>query len=85
MYASRQVACVVKVGGAAITDKGQLETLNAAVLDATAAQLAQAVTENPAIVVHGAGSFGHHQASQARVHLGGIDKPSVKLGFAETR
>lgn len=83
------VACVVKLGGAAITDKAHLETLNAEVLAATAAQLARAAAEDGAagmVVVHGAGSFGHHQAHQAQVHRGGIQQSAaVRQGFAETR
>jgi len=86
------VSCVVKVGGAAITDKAQLETLRAEVLATTAAQLAQAVKEDHApsglalIVVHGAGSFGHQLAHQAQVHKGGIHSShDVQLGFSRTR
>ncbi len=84
--------CVVKLGGAAITDKTQLETLRAEVLATAAAQLAQAVKEDHSqsgsalIVVHGAGSFGHQFAHQAQVHKGGIHSSlDVRLGFARTR
>jgi len=35
--------------------------------------------------VHGAGSFGHHQASKYKVAAGGLANASVKSGFAETR
>ncbi|CAN1321416.1 Isopentenyl phosphate kinase [Linum perenne] len=37
------------------------------------------------VVVHGAGSFGHFQASKSGVHRGGLDKPIVKAGFVATR
>ncbi|XP_047954997.1 isopentenyl phosphate kinase-like isoform X1 [Salvia hispanica] len=37
------------------------------------------------IVVHGAGSFGHFQASRSGVHKGGLNKPLVKAGFVATR
>ncbi|CAK9142372.1 unnamed protein product [Ilex paraguariensis] len=37
------------------------------------------------IVVHGAGSFGHFQASRSGVHKGGLDQPLVKAGFVATR
>ncbi|CAM8942187.1 unnamed protein product [Rhodiola kirilowii] len=37
------------------------------------------------VVVHGAGSFGHFQASQSGVHRGGMDQPLVKAGFVATR
>ncbi|KAL3654277.1 hypothetical protein CASFOL_003958 [Castilleja foliolosa] len=37
------------------------------------------------IVVHGAGSFGHFQASKSGVHKGGLSRPLVKSGFVATR
>ncbi|KAH7858565.1 hypothetical protein Vadar_025335 [Vaccinium darrowii] len=37
------------------------------------------------IVVHGAGSFGHFQASKSGVHKGGLNEPLVKAGFVATR
>ncbi|KAL7180829.1 hypothetical protein ACSBR1_039817 [Camellia fascicularis] len=37
------------------------------------------------IVVHGAGSFGHFQASKSGVHKGGLNRPLVKAGFVTTR
>ncbi|KAM7251857.1 hypothetical protein ACFE04_023740 [Oxalis oulophora] len=37
------------------------------------------------VVVHGAGSFGHFQASKSGVHKGGLDQPLVKAGFVATR
>ncbi|KAF9674397.1 hypothetical protein SADUNF_Sadunf10G0123100 [Salix dunnii] len=37
------------------------------------------------IVVHGAGSFGHFQASKSGVHKGGLNKPLVMAGFVATR
>lgn len=37
------------------------------------------------IVVHGAGSFGHFQASKSGVHKGGLQQPLVKAGFVATR
>ncbi|CAN6470224.1 unnamed protein product [Victoria cruziana] len=37
------------------------------------------------IVVHGAGSFGHFQASKAGVHKGGLHLPHVTAGFVATR
>ncbi|GAB2264030.1 hypothetical protein Droror1_Dr00026164 [Drosera rotundifolia] len=36
------------------------------------------------VVVHGAGSFGHFQASKSGVHKGGLDLPLVKAGFVAT-
>nr|QEY10176.1 isopentenyl phosphate kinase [Scutellaria barbata] len=37
------------------------------------------------LVVHGAGSFGHFQASKSGVHKGGLSRPLVKSGFVATR
>ncbi|KAF2299107.1 hypothetical protein GH714_030651 [Hevea brasiliensis] len=37
------------------------------------------------VVVHGAGSFGHFQASKSGVHKGGLHKPLVRAGFVATR
>lgn len=37
------------------------------------------------VVVHGAGSFGHFQASKSGVHKGGLNQPLVKAGFVATR
>ncbi|XAR55907.1 Isopentenyl phosphate kinase [Bertholletia excelsa] len=40
---------------------------------------------NHFIIVHGAGSFGHFQASKSGVHKGGLNQPLVKAGFVATR
>ncbi|KAE8807919.1 glutamate 5-kinase [Hordeum vulgare] len=37
------------------------------------------------VVVHGAGSFGHFQASRSGVHKGGLHSTLVKAGFVATR
>ncbi|KAK4598659.1 hypothetical protein RGQ29_015922 [Quercus rubra] len=37
------------------------------------------------VVVHGAGSFGHFQASISGVHKGGLDQSLVKASFVATR
>ncbi|CAN1187767.1 Isopentenyl phosphate kinase [Linum perenne] len=116
------IRCIVKLGGAAITCKNELEKINEENLGVVSLQLRQAmasVSENqkilgmdwskrpgksgiccdvdefkdqmnsvdPAnfVVVHGAGSFGHFQASKSGVHRGGLDKPIVKAGFVATR
>ena len=84
-----RVARVIKIGGAAITDKQVQSSLQPQVLAATAAQLAAAADQHQGaglVVVHGAGSFGHHQAAAAGVHRGGIQgSPAVRQGFAATR
>ncbi|XP_071690828.1 isopentenyl phosphate kinase isoform X1 [Rutidosis leptorrhynchoides] len=55
------------------------------VVDADPKEQQQAVDYNNFIVIHGAGSFGHFQASKSGVHKGGLTKPLVKAGFVATR
>ncbi len=79
---------VIKLGGAAITHKQQLETLNQGVLAAAAAHLAalHAAIGPRFVIVHGAGSFGHQAAAAAGVAGGGIrQSTAVRQGFAATR
>lgn len=40
---------------------------------------------NPFIIIHGAGSFGHFQASRSSVHKGGLETTLGKAGFVATR
>ncbi|KAM3268186.1 isopentenyl phosphate kinase isoform X1 [Capsicum chacoense] len=118
---AKRVRCIVKLGGAAITSKHKLETIDeenlkevsshlrqAFVLDSTSANVlgmdwsrrpgqseapsfVDDFSDQPAgdsesfIVVHGAGSFGHFQASKSGVHKGGLSRPLVKAGFVATR
>ncbi|POO03460.1 Aspartate/glutamate/uridylate kinase [Trema orientale] len=118
---TRPVRCIVKLGGAAITCKNELETIHDENLKEVSSQLRQsmmtqspsektigmdwskrtgeseiscsiidfrdhpAVDSSPFIVVHGAGSFGHFQASESGVHKGGLEQPLVKAGFVATR
>ncbi|KAM0923903.1 hypothetical protein ACQ4PT_005213 [Festuca glaucescens] len=119
----RPVRFIVKLGGAAITNKGELESIDEGSLRSACAQLRQAMSGDatpekvmgmdwsrrpgdPAdpvvdtegfrdmtglgidtnfIVVHGAGSFGHFQASRSGVHKGGLHTTLVKAGFVATR
>ncbi|GFQ02051.1 isopentenyl phosphate kinase [Phtheirospermum japonicum] len=112
---TKQLHCIVKLGGAAITCKNELETINEENLNIVSSQLRQAMISGPChgmdwsrkhgsseipapefddqsdsdskkfIVVHGAGSFGHFQASKSGVHKGGLSRPLVKSGFVATR
>lgn len=98
---SPDVAVIVKLGGAALTNKQRLETLEHEVLAASARQLAalHAAIGPRFVVVHGAGSFGHQVAAAAGVAAGGIHESSavrqtgplspspsaVRQGFAATR
>ncbi|KAL5100157.1 hypothetical protein RYX36_004484 [Vicia faba] len=116
---TQPIRCIVKLGGAAITCKNELEKINEESLLKVSEQLRQAMiatSQKPPgmdwskipgeseicckpeefeddyvsecsrfIVVHGAGSFGHFQASKSGVHKGQLDKPLVKGGFVATR
>lgn len=54
--------CVIKLGGAALTNKSVLETLQDDALAAVAGTVAMLHQQGGGVViVHGAGSFGHHQ------------------------
>jgi isopentenyl phosphate kinase len=78
--------CIVKLGGAAITDKAQLQTPRPDVLGAVAHQLSTLHQQQKRfVVVHGAGSFGHHQASQYGVVQGWAEGPYPQRGFVLTR
>nr|XP_051221633.1 isopentenyl phosphate kinase-like [Lolium perenne] len=119
----REARCSVLSRGAAITNKGELESIDEGSLRSSCAQLRQAMSgdatpgkvmgmdwsrrpgdpADPAvdtegfrdmaglgidtnfIVVHGAGSFGHFQASRSGVHKGGLHTTLVKAGFVATR
>ncbi|KAK4430044.1 Isopentenyl phosphate kinase [Sesamum alatum] len=114
---TKPLHCIVKLGGAAITCKNELETINEDNLNTVSSQLSEAMILGPRhgmdwsrrpgslevptvpddfddqlesdsksfIVVHGAGSFGHFQASKSGVHKGGLSQTLVKSGFVATR
>ncbi|KAK6133942.1 hypothetical protein DH2020_032334 [Rehmannia glutinosa] len=109
---TKPLHCIVKLGGAAVTCKNELETINEENLNIVSSQLREAMIMGPChgmdwsrrpgsseiptvvddfddqlesdskkfIVVHGAGSFGHFQASKSGVHKGGLSRPLVKSG-----
>ncbi|OAY59420.1 isopentenyl phosphate kinase isoform X1 [Manihot esculenta] len=118
---TKPIRCIVKLGGAAITCKNELEKVNEENLEIVSSQLRQAMitgsgsqkvigmdwSKRPGkseiscemdnfedqtlmdsssfVVVHGAGSFGHFQASKSGVHKGGLHKLLVRAGFVATR
>lgn len=118
---NKPIRCIVKLGGAAITSKNDLEKINEENLVTVCSQLQLAMMSGPSsgkvlsldwskrhggldtvsvaedftnqlvsefnnfVVVHGAGSFGHFQASKSGVHKGGLSQPLVKAGFVATR
>ncbi|KAK5771174.1 uncharacterized protein F383_09465 [Gossypium arboreum] len=120
---NQTIRCIVKLGGAAITCKNELEKINEENLETVSSHLRQAMNLGSCskqvmgmdwskrdavsdissslcdfgdqcqfnvdfsrfVVVHGAGSFGHFQASKSGVHKGGLNQPLVKAGFVATR
>ncbi|KAK9119054.1 hypothetical protein Scep_017147 [Stephania cephalantha] len=119
---NKPLRCIVKLGGAAVTCKHEIEKINEENLGILSMQLSQAIMASDSsknvpgmdwskrpgvseisiplddfreqsllessnfIVVHGAGSFGHFQASRSGVHKGGLQLiPIVKAGFVATR
>jgi isopentenyl phosphate kinase len=59
---------ILKLGGAAITDKRTANTANTAAIDQIAALIAR--YPQKLILIHGAGSFGHIIAKDYNLHLG---------------
>ncbi|KAL5723009.1 hypothetical protein ACHQM5_006457 [Ranunculus cassubicifolius] len=119
---NKPLRCIVKLGGAAITCKNEIEKINEENLEIVSSHLRQSMilsnfsgnipgmdwSKSPRdpqipdihiddfndesaldlsnfIIVHGAGSFGHFQASRSGVHKGGLNLPIVKAGFVATR
>ena len=82
---------IVKFGGSAITDKTTFEMVKSDALQKASYVIKQCVEHKlKCIVVHGAGSFGHHQARQYKVNAGwaGLehsDQEHVREGFVKTR
>eukprot|EP00884_Botryococcus_braunii_P006400 jgi/Botrbrau1/15761/Bobra.4_1s0125.1 len=79
---------LVKLGGAAITEKSIKETLNSEVLVESCRSLSAIVNvvgSARTVIVHGAGSFGHQTAHAAGLVKGDIKLPIVRSGIVETR
>lgn len=118
----KPLRCIIKLGGAAVTCKNELEKINQENLKTISSHLKELMINHSSsipipsldwsktpgvsdisvsltdfenddklleftnfIVVHGAGSFGHFQASRSGVHKGGWHLPVVKAGFVATR
>ena len=77
---------VIKLGGAAITEKQRTEQQNVEALSVIARQAAELFDLGlQIIVVHGAGGFGHHQARSGGLAAGGTGGVQVcELGTLET-
>lgn len=78
---------MVKIGGAAITDKASARTDVPSNLVAIAATLAKAGRPGRLILVHGAGSFGHFEAREYRLNSTDVSDFPVKsaMGIARCR
>ncbi|MEE6493064.1 hypothetical protein FKM82_016717 [Ascaphus truei] len=82
--------CIVKLGGSAITDKDQRETLRPEALHRAGLILRRLCKEGlRCVLVHGAGSFGHFHAKEFRVAEGSAGSTGVsdtlRLGLCATR
>ncbi|KAI8375972.1 Aspartate/glutamate/uridylate kinase [Radiomyces spectabilis] len=81
---------LVKLGGAAITEKRGVCQLNPA-LDILLTQVHTAYTklsgQHHLVLIHGAGSFGHPQAKQYKLKEGWVSPPSSEkiIGFSHIR
>jgi len=76
---------IVKLGGSAITRKATHATLNEAGLAGVVSAVRAAVDGAARVcVVHGAGSFGHMEASEYGI-AAGTAHPEWRTGFARTR
>ena len=80
----KEEVIVVKLGGSCITDKSQFETLNKELLNSIARDLEKAQGHGHRfILVHGAGSFGHHTAREYELSKGG-NVSTWAEGFSRT-
>ncbi|XP_071480135.1 uncharacterized protein [Diadema antillarum] len=83
-----EVECIIKLGGSAITNKDVIRTPIPKNISAAADIIAG--ISGRCIVVHGAGSFGHFEASEYKVsqgyrHLSSEQRARVQEGFCKTR
>ncbi|GAB5365665.1 hypothetical protein AAMO2058_001077400 [Amorphochlora amoebiformis] len=83
----RKHVVVIKVGGDAITIKKNLETINEQGLNAAVKLIQSQYTRGRKMaIVHGAGSFGHHQAKEYNLSIGTRSrKRNIHLGIAKCR
>ncbi|XP_044303863.1 isopentenyl phosphate kinase-like isoform X1 [Varanus komodoensis] len=85
------VDCILKLGGSALTQKNQRETLKVESLQRAAAIVAQlrGAGKSRCIIVHGAGSFGHFQAKEKNVasgaSAGSAASDNLRQGLCLTR
>ncbi|KAL5006462.1 hypothetical protein ScPMuIL_015268 [Solemya velum] len=90
MGESTQVDVIIKLGGSSITEKEQLETLKLESLRQAAALVHTCVRQGlVCVIVHGAGSFGHHHAKKFGINDGSSHLPpesqaQSRIGFCQT-
>ncbi|XP_068674230.1 uncharacterized protein [Montipora foliosa] len=78
------VEVIVKLGGCAVTHKGNFETVKHEAIEAAAKVVKE--IKGKCIVIHGAGSFGHFQAHEYGTANGfSEDHDKSCIGFAKTR
>ncbi len=77
---------ILKIGGSVITDKHQFEKPNLEAIKLVSNAIASALKQGDLnlIIVHGAGSFGHHHVIEYGLN-DGIRTHKQWLGFCETR
>ena len=72
---------VIKLGGAAITDKSRFSVIHRKTIASTARVLAK---HSDYILVHGAGSFGHIPVNKYKLR-GPIRSKTLLIGYAKTK
>ncbi|GFO36177.1 glutamate 5-kinase-like [Plakobranchus ocellatus] len=87
-----KIDAVIKIGGSAVTNKSEKETLKPGPLQKAAECIRQCHDSGiTCVVVHGAGSFGHHHAREFKINKGlpialsGKDRREKILGYSLTR
>jgi len=84
VFQPRKKLILVKLGGSALTDKSSFESLKHGELSAIANDLKDAHDGGSSlVVVHGAGSFGHHHAKRFNLSTGGCPDTWVE-GVSKT-
>lgn len=79
----RVTPIIVKIGGSVITDKDRSATANHTVIQRLATEIAES-HQQPLILVHGGGSFGHPLAKQYQL-AEGYQRDTQLLGVSKTR
>ncbi|MGD0422704.1 MAG: isopentenyl phosphate kinase [Candidatus Bathyarchaeia archaeon] len=80
----RKPLVVIKLGGAALTDKRKIYTARTNVVRSAARQIAAVTSRFTVIIVHGAGSYGHLPVKQFGLSRGFRNARQLK-GLSETK